>query len=144
MPLLPSDVTADDPRRMREAASMERFVAIMFVDIRRSTALFEKRMPYDAVFLLNHYFDAVAGAVVDAGGMPSQFIGDGLMAIFGMHTSPREACAQALAAARLIGERLDEMNRALEGDLPSRSRSASASTQATRSWARSATATTTC
>jgi adenylate cyclase len=117
MPLLPADVTADDPRRMREAASTERVVAVMFVDIRRSTALFEKRMPYDAVFLLNHYFDAVAGAVAEAGGMPSQFIGDGLMAIFGMRTAPREACAQALTAARLIGERLGEMNRALEGEL---------------------------
>jgi adenylate cyclase len=117
LPLLPADVTADDPSRTREAASMERFVAILFVDIRRSTALFEKRLPYDAVFLLNHYFDAVAGAVVDAGGMPSQFIGDGLMAIFGMHTQPHEACAQALAAARLMRERLDAMNRALAGDL---------------------------
>ena len=117
LPLLPADVTADDPRRTREAASVERFVAILFVDIRRSTALFERRMPYDAVFLLNHYFDAVAGAVVDAGGLPSQFIGDGLMAIFGMHTTPREACRQALEAARSIGTRLDEMNRALAGDL---------------------------
>ena len=55
LPLLPPDVTADDPRRNRDSASMERFVAIMFVDIRRSTALFEKRLPYDVVFLLNHY-----------------------------------------------------------------------------------------
>jgi adenylate cyclase len=117
LPLLPPDVTADDPRRMREAASMERFVAILFVDIRRSTALFEKRMPYDAVFLLNHYFDAVAGAVVAAGGMPSQFIGDGLMAIFGTRVTPREACRQALAAAQSIGTRLAEMNQALAGDL---------------------------
>jgi adenylate cyclase len=117
LPLLPADVTADDPRRMREAASTERFVAILFVDIRRSTALFEKRMPYDAVFLLNHYFDAVAGAVVDAGGMPSQFIGDGLMAIFGMRATPREACRQALEAAKSIGTRISDMNRALAGDL---------------------------
>ena len=117
MPLLPPDVTADDPRRMRESASTEHFVAIMFVDIRRSTALFERRLPYDAVFLLNHYFDAVAGAVVDAGGLPSQFIGDGLMAIFGMRADARTACRQALDAARLVGERLGEMNRALAGDL---------------------------
>ncbi len=117
LPLLPPDVTADDPRRTRESASMEHFVAIMFVDIRRSTALFERRLPYDAVFLLNHYFDAVAGAVVDAGGMPSQFIGDGLMAIFGMRTDARTACRQALHAARLVGERLGEMNRSLAGDL---------------------------
>jgi adenylate cyclase len=118
LPLLPADVTADDPRRMREAASVERFVAILFVDIRRSTALFEKRMPYDAVFLLNHYFDAVAGAVVAAGGLPSQFIGDGLMAIFGTRATPGEACRQALVAAHSIGTRLREMNRALAGDLP--------------------------
>jgi adenylate cyclase len=118
LPLLPADVTADDPRRSREAASTERFVAILFVDIRRSTALFEKRMPYDAVFLLNHYFDAVAGAAVDAGGMPSQFIGDGLMAIFGMRVSPREACAQALEAAYLMGERIRAMNASLASDLP--------------------------
>ncbi|MFO1312313.1 MAG: adenylate/guanylate cyclase domain-containing protein [Burkholderiales bacterium] len=117
LPLLPADVTADDPRRRRESSSTEHFVAIMFVDIRRSTALFERRLPYDAVFLLNHYFDAVAGAVVEAGGLPSQFIGDGLMAIFGMRTGPQEACRQALAAARLVGARLDEMNRALAGDL---------------------------
>ena len=31
----------------------------------------EKRLPYDVVFLLNHFFDAVAGAVVDTGGMPN-------------------------------------------------------------------------
>jgi adenylate cyclase len=117
LPLLPADVTADDPRRMREAASVERFVAILFVDIRRSTTLFEKRMPYDAVFLLNHYFEAVAGAVVQAGGLPSPFIGDGLLAIFGPRTPPREACRQALAAAHAIGARLREMNRALAGDL---------------------------
>jgi len=117
LPLLPPDIRAGDPARFRESASTERFVAILFVDIRRSTALFEKRMPYDAVFLLNHYFDAVAGAVVDAGGLPSQFIGDGLMAIFGMRTSPREACAHALEAARAMGERIAAMNRALAGDL---------------------------
>ena len=111
-------MTADDPRRTREAASMERFVAILFVDIRRSTALFEKRLPYDAVFLLNHYFDAVAGAVVDAGGMPSQFIGDGLMAIFGMRTAPREACVPGARRGDVSwASASTQMNRALAGDL---------------------------
>ena len=70
---------------------------IMFVDIRQSTALVEKRLPYDVVFLLNHFFAAVAGAVVEAGGSPNQFVGDGMMAIFGMRDNPREACRQALS-----------------------------------------------
>jgi adenylate cyclase len=88
------------------------------VDIRRSTALVEKRLPYDVVFLLNHFFDAVAGAVVDAGGMPNQFLGDGMMAIFGIHAGPRETCSQALVAAQLIHSRLADMNRSLADELP--------------------------
>src|SRR6266536_4240622 len=90
----------------------------MFVDIRRSTALFEKRLPYDVVFLLNHFFDAVAGAITEAGGAPNQFVGDGVMAIFGMRTEPREACCQALAATRIIHDRLARMNRVLADELP--------------------------
>ena len=120
LPLLPPDIGAGETRRRdtSEASDLERFVAIMFVDIRRSTALVEKRHPYDVVFLLNHFFDAVAGAVVDTGGMPSQFVGDGMMAIFGVHTGEREACSQALGAAQLIHSRLANMNRTMADELP--------------------------
>lgn len=120
LPLLPPDIGARETRRRdaSEASDVERFVAIMFVDIRRSTALVEKRQPYDVVFLLNHFFDAVAGAVVDTGGMPSQFVGDGMMAIFGVHTGEREACSQALGAAQLIHSRLADMNRTMADELP--------------------------
>jgi adenylate cyclase len=120
LPLLPPDIGASETRRRNysEASDTERFAAIMFVDIRRSTALVEKRLPYDVVFLLNHFFDAVAGAVVDTGGMPNQFVGDGMMAIFGIHAEPREACSQALVAAQLIHSRLADMNRTLADELP--------------------------
>ena len=120
LPLLPPNIGASESRRRdySEASELERFVAIMFVDIRRSTALVEKRHPYDVVFLLNHFFDAVAGAVVDTGGTPNQFVGDGMMAIFGIHAGPREACSQALAAAQLIHSRLADMNRTLANELP--------------------------
>ncbi|TYO61564.1 adenylate/guanylate cyclase domain-containing protein [Bradyrhizobium hipponense] len=119
LPLLPPDIGASEMRRRdySEASDIERFVAIMFVDIRRSTALVEKRLPYDVVFLLNHFFDAVAGAVVDTGGMPNQFVGDGMMAIFGIHAGPHEACSQALVAAQLIHSRLSDMNRTLANEL---------------------------
>jgi adenylate cyclase len=120
LPLLPPDIGANESRQRNysEASDIERFVAIMFVDIRRSTALVEKRLPYDVVFLLNHFFDAVAGAVVDTGGMPNQFVGDGMMAIFGIHAGPREACSQAFVAAQLIHSRLADMNRTLADELP--------------------------
>ena len=78
----------------------------------------EKRLPYDVIFLLNHFFEAVGGAVAAVGGAPNQFLGDGMMAIFGMDCDPREACRRALAAAGPIFHRLAEMNRTLADDLP--------------------------
>jgi adenylate cyclase len=119
LPLLPPDIAADDRRRrIAGAADTERFVAIMFIDIRQSTALVEKRLPYDVIFLLNHFFEAVGGAVAAVGGAPNQFLGDGMMAIFGMDCEPREACQRALAAAGPVCHRLAEMNRTLADDLP--------------------------
>ena len=57
LPLLPPDIGASESYRRynSEASDIERFVAIMFVDIRRSTALVEKRLPYDVVFLLEPF-----------------------------------------------------------------------------------------
>ena len=119
LPLLPPDIAADDRRRrVAGAADTERFVAIMFIDIRKSTALVEKRLPYDVIFLLNHFFEAVGGAIAAVGGAPNQFLGDGMMAIFGMDCEPREACQRALAAASPIYHRLAELNRTLADDLP--------------------------
>ncbi len=95
----------------------ERFVAILFVDIRASTQLVENRLPYDVVFILNRFFEAVGSAIIAAGGDPNQFIGDGMMAIFGSSTDAERACSQALEAARLIDWHLAEMNRALANEL---------------------------
>ena len=48
-------------------------------------------MPYDVVFILNRFFEAVGSAISAAGGTPNQFIGDGMMAIFGRETGSEEA-----------------------------------------------------
>ena len=118
VPLLPPDVTASDQllTGATETAA-ERFVAILFVDIRRSTQLVEHRLPYDVVFILNRFFEAVGSAVVAAGGAPNQFSGDGVMALFGIESTAEEACRQALLAAHLIDWQLSEMNRSLAEEL---------------------------
>jgi len=118
LPLLPVGAVDDETRRRAaQIRDAERTVAIFFLDIRRSTSLVERRLPYDVVFLLNHFFAAVASAVVESGGTPNQFLGDGMMAIFGTDTDPSEACRQSLRAAKLIGERLDAMNKRLAHEL---------------------------
>ncbi len=117
-PLMPPAATMRDQDRLNVADSgAERFVAILFVDIRASTQLVESRLPYDVVFILNRFFEAVGSAIISAGGAPNQFIGDGMMAMFGTKTDAAEACRQALEAARLIDWHLAEMNRALANEL---------------------------
>jgi len=56
-------------------------------------------------------------AVEEAGGHLDKFIGDGVMALFGIESGPAAGCRQALAAARLMSERLVDLNRALEQDV---------------------------
>jgi adenylate cyclase len=118
-PLLPPETTmADEDLLSLGDSGSERFVAILFVDIRRSTQLVENRLPYDVVFILNQFCEAVGSAITSTGGLPNQFIGDGFMAIFGIDTSAAEACGQALEAARLIEWHVGELNHALANELP--------------------------
>jgi adenylate cyclase len=89
----------------------ERYVVCMFVDMRGSTQMAEKRLPFDTVFLINRFLAAVSQAVIEAGGQPNQYLGDGLLALFGLSTDPATACRQALNAAAMIAGNVDHLNR---------------------------------
>jgi len=95
----------------------ERYVVSMFVDMRRSIGIAEKRLPFDTMFLINRFIGAVCQAVEDAGGRPNQFVGDGVLALFGLHDSPEVACRQAVDAAARIAANVEELNRELAHDL---------------------------
>jgi adenylate cyclase len=69
-------------------AGQEREIAVLFADIRQFTALAERRLPYDVVFLLNRYCEVVGTAIERAGGVPNQFTGDSVMALFGVESGP--------------------------------------------------------
>lgn len=93
-------------------------IAILFADIRGFTQLSEQKLPYDVVFLLNRYFDSMGRAIEEAGGRLDKFIGDGVMALFGIGRDPGTGCRQAVVAARAMAEKLNDLNRALAHDLP--------------------------
>jgi len=117
-PLLPPFAhAADGRRRVDLAQGSEREIAIMFVDIRGFTGLSEGRLPYDVVFMLNRYFAAMGRAVEAAGGRVDKFIGDGVMALFGIERGAQAGCREALAAARLMSVRLPELNASLQAEL---------------------------
>jgi adenylate cyclase len=95
----------------------EREVAVLFADLRDFTALSETKLPYDIVFLLNRYFAAMGTAVEEAGGRVDKFIGDGVMALFGVERGVGPGCRNALDAARRMALHLAELNDALKSEL---------------------------
>ena len=95
----------------------ERYLVSMFVDMRGSTRLAENRLPFDTVFVVNRFLSAVSKAVIECGGQPNQFLGDGQLALFGLATDRHTACRQALTAAGRISVHVEELNQFLKNDL---------------------------
>ena len=114
---LPHTVSAGSHASNPTRIGQERYLVSMFVDMRGSTRLAEKRLPFDTVFIVNRFLGAVSQAVMESGGRPNQFVGDGMLALFGLTASRQDACRQALKAAAMIAANIDELNRFLEHDL---------------------------
>lgn len=91
----------------------ERFIVSMFVDMRGSTQMAAEQLPFDTVLVVNRFLGAVSQAVTQAGGKVNQYLGDGLLALFGIETDRRRACRQALRAAAMIGGNIRRLNREL-------------------------------
>lgn len=133
-------------RRRTTVYSEERFLVFVFVDMRDSTRLAAARPPFDAMFILGRFVNAVSAAVVEAGGAPAEFRGDAVVAAFGQRTDARTACRQAYASLALIARNLAVLSAVLARISTARSVSAalvsaSAWTAARPSRARSASAT---
>jgi adenylate cyclase len=114
---LPQAISANSSGSQPQRIGQERYLVSMFVDMRGSTKLAEKQLPFDTVFIVNRFLGAVSQAVIECGGQPNQFVGDGQLALFGLSTNPRTACRQALKAAAMIAVNVDELNQFLSHDL---------------------------
>lgn len=77
----------------------ERQLAILFADIRNFTAFSEAQLPYDVVHALNRYFNRVGAVVTRHGGQIDNFIGDGMMALFGTTAASPNPSLNAVRAA---------------------------------------------
>ena len=116
-PLLHPDLLARSLTVAGEKFGEERRVTILFIDLRGSTRLADARLPYDVVFLLNHYFDEMAIAIDATGGHYSNFTGDGLMALFGLEGDADHGAHAALNCALRMLENLERLNRELAAEL---------------------------
>jgi adenylate cyclase len=101
----------------RAARGQEREIAVLFCDLRGFTNFAEKRLPFDTVFILNRYFEVVGHAIEEAGGHVDKFVGDGVLALFGLNTTPGEASRQAVEAALLIRRGIAALNETIASEL---------------------------
>lgn len=101
----------------RVIAGEEREVCVLFADLRGFTGLSERRLPYDVVFLLNRYFDAVGAAIEASGGVANQFTGDGVMALFGLQSGLGAGARDALRAAGAMQDAIERLSADLHEEL---------------------------
>jgi adenylate cyclase len=95
---------------LRRGSGETILAALLFADLRGFTAMSETTEPVEVIAALDAWFDRLAGAVHAFGGEVLKFIGDGVLAIFPVTATRREACEAALraiAAARAGMAHLD-------------------------------------
>jgi len=101
-------------------STVKRRAAVMFCDIRGFTEITEKLDPEQVVSLLNGFFSRVVDIIFEFGGMLDKFLGDGLLAVFGVPVELPDSEEMAIRAAVKIRDVIGEWNlkRESEGKLP--------------------------
>jgi adenylate cyclase len=118
MPLVTGDASGPlITRRHATVVPQERFLVFVFVDMRDSTRRAASRPPFDAMFILGRFVNAVSEAVVEAGGQPAEFRGDAVVAVFGQRTGAKTACQQAFASLSRIAMKLGMLSELSINDL---------------------------
>ena len=80
---------------------------MVFVDFNRQ---YVRSAHYGEVW---DFFSGVADVCDRSGGNVNQYLGDGLLALFGVDTDRKSACRQALHAAAMVAENVEHLNRQL-------------------------------
>ena len=93
---------------------------VLFSDIRGFTSISEALVAQGTVSLLNDYFTLMVDCLVDEGGMLDKFIGDAIMAIFGLPIPSDGDEDRAMRASIAMLTSLDQFNveRAINNQLP--------------------------
>src|ERR1700680_2781927 len=81
-----------------------KLVTILFADVTGSTAMGEALDPEDVRALMGQYYVHAQTVVRDHGGRLEKFIGDAVMAVFGLPQAHGDDAERALAAALALRE----------------------------------------
>ena len=81
---------------------MEKEVVILMADIRNFTAMAGFLLPYDAMHILNRYFYLMNEVISRYGGRIDNYMGDGLMAFFGVTDRKKDILIAVRAASEML------------------------------------------
>ena len=88
----------------------KRMLTVMMSDLRGFTAMSERMGAGDLLTMLNHYLGEMTEEIQKYNGTIIEFIGDGIMAIFGAPTPTKSHAADAIAAAVQMQNRMKAIN----------------------------------
>ncbi|MCB9061151.1 MAG: adenylate/guanylate cyclase domain-containing protein [Halobacteriovoraceae bacterium] len=85
-------------------------VVIFFSDIRGFTDYSENNSPEEVVNMLNAYFEIMVGIINEYGGVVDKFVGDAIMAVWGVPKSHEADCQNAVSACLKMRIELAKFN----------------------------------
>ncbi len=88
-------------------------VTMLFSDVRGFTSMSENLPPETVVQMLNEYFGDMAPIVFEYQGLLDKYIGDGLMALFGVPYQNEKSATNAVAAAVTMQRQMEKVNKEL-------------------------------
>jgi predicted ATPase/class 3 adenylate cyclase len=99
------------------AREVRKTVTVLFVDLAGSTGLGERLDPEPLRRLMSRYFDDVRAVLERHGGTVEKFIGDAVVAVFGVPVVHEDDALRAVRAAAELHEVLARLNQELEASL---------------------------
>lgn len=88
----------------------KRTLTIMMSDLRGFTAMSEQMEPQSLIAMLNHYLGAMTEVIQQYNGTIIEFIGDGILAIFGAPVASDHHASDAVAAAVAMQMQMEVIN----------------------------------
>ena len=98
------------------AHEVRKTVTVLFTDVAGSTRLGERLDPESVRRVMELYFDMARRVLERHGGTVEKFIGDAVMAVFGIPTQHEDDALRACRAAMEMQDELDRLNKKLERD----------------------------
>jgi class 3 adenylate cyclase/tetratricopeptide (TPR) repeat protein len=112
--------TTDVPAQAGASAAENRLVAVLFVDLVGFTTLSETRDAEDVRELLSRYFDTARTIIGRYGGTVEKFIGDAVMAVWGVPAAREDDAERAVRAALDIVDAVAALGAEVNVDLQAR------------------------